>query len=140
MSIDYKNDITKYLTAEKFNDWGKKGDSRYKEILKTLNVLTYENISEVFEGDNHILKFLWYKLLVCKNMPAYQSDCDKAFFGKLNLPSFVPSELVNDWQRKKQIGVQIQQTHMRNYLNDFSIFICQIYFQEKRVMIETILD
>ncbi|MDG5472063.1 hypothetical protein P6709_09895 [Jeotgalibacillus sp. ET6] len=101
MSKDYKNDITKYLTEEKFNNWWKECDSGYKELLKTLNIHAHEKITEVFEGENHILKFFWYKLLTRENMPAHRFDCDKAFFGKLNLSSFSPSELVNDWQTNK---------------------------------------
>lgn len=92
MSKDYKNDIPKFLTEEKFKEWWKKGDSSYREILRTLNLLTHKEMSKIFEGDNHILKFFWFKLLTRRKMPAEGFDCDKAFFGS-------PSELVNDWQK-----------------------------------------
>lgn len=101
MSKDYKNYITKYLTEQRFNNWWDKCDSGYKELLGVLIVPTREKIIKVFDGENHILKFFWYKLLTRENMPAYGFDCDKAFFGKLNLSSFSPSKLVNNWQREK---------------------------------------
>lgn len=99
MSKDYKNDMTTYLTEERFNKWWNKKNNRYKKILETLDVFTYEQISAIFKGENHILKFFWYKLLTRGGMPASGFDCDKAFFGKI--PPFKPSKSVNDWQRKR---------------------------------------
>jgi hypothetical protein len=104
MSYDYKNKLPDYLTEEKFDDWLKTENKGYGRLLKMLGVSAHEHIRAIFEGDDHLLKFFWFKLLTIESMPANSSgrngfDCDKAFFGKLD--GFSPSELLNNWQRER---------------------------------------
>lgn len=105
MSKDYKEEILHYVTKEKFDKWAIK-DSHQVKLLTILGVSSYEDLENIFVGkekDNHLLKFLWYKLLANAGMPLRSFDSDKSFFNRLkNIEN--PSDLIENWQRKYKSG------------------------------------
>src|SRR5690625_4421843 len=89
MNNDYKNFIICYM-QQKNSDWLEK-DNEYTNLLKALDITSLDNLNTIFESEDHILKFFWYKLLTRRHMPAHGFDCDKIFFEK--------SFLVTQWQK-----------------------------------------
>jgi len=68
------------MTENKFNQWCMQATLARKRLLQLLKIDTWDQIKDIFDSEDYLLKFFTYKVLTRRYMPAFGFDGDRIFW------------------------------------------------------------